>query len=95
MMKTLNSNFLEWEDTLTSWLRVFHLIIFNLNVSSSNVCSINFEQPYNDQSVPRAMFTHFVVEYALSQYYLYWIDLPGVWITYPAALLFAQEVYFW
>ena len=29
-------------------------------------------------SLPRAMFTHFLVEHGLSQYYLfYWMDLPG------------------
>ena len=28
-------------------------------------------------SVPRAMFTHFLVEHGLSQYYLYRIDLTG------------------
>ena len=30
-------------------------------------------------SVPRAMFTLFLVEHGWSQYYLYWIDLPGGW----------------
>ena len=32
-------------------------------------------------SVPRAMFTHFLVVHELSQYYLYWMVLPGGWIT--------------
>ena len=27
------------------------------------------------------MFTHFLVKHELFQYYLYWIDLPGGWIT--------------
>ena len=32
-------------------------------------------------SVSRAMFAHFLVEHGVCQYYLYWIDLPGGWIT--------------
>ena len=32
-------------------------------------------------SVPRAMLTHFLVEHGWYQSYLYWIDLPGGWIT--------------
>ena len=28
-------------------------------------------------SVPRAIFTHFLVEHGLSEYYLYLTDLPG------------------
>ena len=33
------------------------------------VCSINFEHLITT-SVPRAMFTHFLVQHGLSQYYL-------------------------
>ena len=44
------------------------------------VSSINFALLITI-SVPRAMFTHFLVEHGLSQYYLYGIDLPGGSIT--------------
>ena len=46
-------------------------------------------------SVPRAMFTHFLVEHGLSQYYLYLIDLPGGWITQSDECLKPFDVQSW